>query len=800
MKLVLLTPLLLFFINFFTTSNFTNRSLNQEQINSVSHAHLKYQQLIAYAKEKNLDLNSVLSAEEKKMMQQGMDFLREFVPKIKGEAKAQLVGLEETIKEVGPKGFIDFVEDWVQDFKEYLKKFKNDEVLITIETVRAYLDGNVANPDFKVGRIFYSKIEAQLNALDKKASPKAIAEAISTGLDNFDANLKKVYKADKADYRAIKKKDLEDNILKPKDFYTWMQGVIKEEGGANKLEAEQLALKQEAEYKEFKEKFSEKIGEQITALNAIGSMGDADSVDMMIANLEKLYNKKKIVKNAAYCNFYKEEMVQTFLFEMKQHKRLVPLAEAKDIMENILLQSTTDKGLLKNLYKSYKSSEVASITSPTGFADWINRSKEEADFLSFKNKLTTWLKKVKNCIQVEENLLQGDKNKKLFSIRPQLFEQNIKTLFDFSLEGLNSQPGLKLFDIFSKEFASKKGQKKISIASVDTIWQNVVDDFAKTSIMEGLYREEFIKKSKDLRTISNAIEQLDSTYLPSDSSIIGALYDSKYIAKPLPKPKSTGNELMCAFELKKPGRDSSIKLVFGMDLRFVVQKDKDGKELYIHIPASNKKLLQQSANSYRVSLNQVSVGKTEYSRNNRLDAVTSFTWKLYVEDTSESTVVQEKMNAVFSYLDINVGELITGEKLSDYTGESALGEDLLKAKILISGGNNGQIKDIRGEFTLLGFTFVFGTGKDGWFAHLKNPFEPIPEERQFSYGVSSFDLYLSCSVHSSMRYCNKSYCVVSAQNGRLGTPKGGFVAEGIQLTDFKPTPVDYPVIIENTDK
>ena len=69
-----------------------------------------------------------------------------------------------------------------------LKKFKNEDVLITTETVRAYLDGKVANPDFKVGGLFYSKIEAQLNALDKKASPKAIAEAISTGLDNFDAS------------------------------------------------------------------------------------------------------------------------------------------------------------------------------------------------------------------------------------------------------------------------------------------------------------------------------------------------------------------------------------------------------------------------------------------------------------------------------------------------------------------------------------------------------------------------------------------------------------------------------------
>ena len=220
---------------------------NQEQINSIRQAHLKYQQLIAFAKEKNLDLNSVLSKEEKKQMQQGVDFLREFVPKIKGEAKAQLVGLQDSIEEVGPKGFIDFVEDWVQDFKEYLKKFKNEDVLITTETVRAYLDGKVANPDFKVGGLFYSKIEAQLNALDKKASPKAIAEAISTGLDNFDASLKEIYKKDKADYRAIKKKDLEDNILKPKDFYTWMQGVIQVEGATNKLEAEKLALNQENE-------------------------------------------------------------------------------------------------------------------------------------------------------------------------------------------------------------------------------------------------------------------------------------------------------------------------------------------------------------------------------------------------------------------------------------------------------------------------------------------------------------------------------------------------------------------------
>ena len=235
MKLFLIT---LLFSSLSTLLSFHTMPLNQEQINSIRQAHLKYQQLIAFAKEKKIDLNYVLSKEEKKQMQQGVGFLREFVPKIKGEAKAQLVGLQDSIEEVGPKGFIDFVEDWVQDFKEYLKKFKNEDVLITTETVRAYLDGKVANPDFKVGGLFYNKIEAQLNALDKKASPKAIAEAISTGLDNFDASLKEIYKKDKADYRAIKKKDLRDNILKPKDFYTWMQTVAIPESEKEQAETE----------------------------------------------------------------------------------------------------------------------------------------------------------------------------------------------------------------------------------------------------------------------------------------------------------------------------------------------------------------------------------------------------------------------------------------------------------------------------------------------------------------------------------------------------------------------------------
>ena len=256
---------------------------NQEQISSIRQAHLKYQQLIAFAKEKKIDLNYVLSKEDKKQMQQGVDFLREFVPKIQGEAKAQLVGLQDSIEEVGPKGFIDFVEDWVQDFKEYLKKFKNEDVLITTETVRAYLDGKVANPDFKVGGLFYSKIEAQLNALDKKASPKAIAEAISTGLDNFDASLKEIYKKDKADYRAIKKKDLQDNILKPKDFYTWMQGVIQVEGATNKLEAEKLALNQENE-KTIRTWLEGEKANLVKMKFAEGMLLDCDSFKLSLAN------------------------------------------------------------------------------------------------------------------------------------------------------------------------------------------------------------------------------------------------------------------------------------------------------------------------------------------------------------------------------------------------------------------------------------------------------------------------------------------------------------------------------------
>lgn len=77
-------------------------ALTKEQLNTINTANEKFKTLKDYCKEHNIELNALLSSEQKKQMKEGITFLKTFVPKVKKAELAAQVSMDE--EDVIPKG------------------------------------------------------------------------------------------------------------------------------------------------------------------------------------------------------------------------------------------------------------------------------------------------------------------------------------------------------------------------------------------------------------------------------------------------------------------------------------------------------------------------------------------------------------------------------------------------------------------------------------------------------------------------------------------------------------------------
>jgi len=701
----------------------------------------------------------------------------------------------------------------IGDVKDELNNFasKDDKVVNKAALIAFVKKEKYKTPLGK--EVLQKPLISKLNALkEEQVSIGSLANLLNDILKRIEKkDLRQHYKAFKKVYKYDEDKTSEEELeeIYVEDVTTDIGFLSRLLNYAFKLHKEVDDAEKEAErkrkeaekaakeaYKRFKKEFGESLRDIIHNLSSYSKMGYKDAEDLMVVDIIELENNISKVITTEYTASFAKEIQFLCMNEIKSKKLLVPLGDAKDIVEGLLTKVGMKETVIKQMYKIYKK-EKGVVAAPSGFADWMNSAKYKADFNSFEQEYDTWIEKVDTCIQEEENKLRSDN--KVFSLRPKLFDENIKAIFDFSMDTIQSQPGMYIYEHLAKALSAELGNVKISMAKIDSIWQAVLNDAKRKEFKKTLYKRYFISKSVNLNRVEDAVALVDSLF-SQPSAVVGALYDSRYIPTPLPKPKSD-NKLMIEYELIKGGRDQKIDLLFGLPLRFVVETDKDGKEVYLPLPASTKDLKRVSATSYAVKLKKVIVGEPAISRDNRLEAITPVTWHLEVTDTSSETVIQEKMAAIYDYLNINVGDVVTGGKLKEVLGEdTALGEDLLEAGIKFVGTDNGNLKEIVGEITILGFTFEVGWGQDGGVARFKNPLAAIEEKRQFTYGSSSFSLYLSCDVKSDMKYGKNSYCDVSAYNGREGNAKGGLKSDQIKLEESNGTPLSFPVIVENTDK
>jgi hypothetical protein len=188
-----------------------------------------------------------------------------------------------------PKGkFIKFVKEWVADFKSELEGIKDDDIAIDKKEIENYLKAKIRNPKFPVSLTLWDEIEKELSKLGEKETPKSITAAVSKGLDSFsnkmetDFPLTDEYRNNRAKYKVIKKKDLDDNIIKVNDLSNTLLPIMAKAREKAEKEAKEIKEKAEVKVTNFKKAYEAWVKEQKEICTRIISADkNTDSLNLM---------------------------------------------------------------------------------------------------------------------------------------------------------------------------------------------------------------------------------------------------------------------------------------------------------------------------------------------------------------------------------------------------------------------------------------------------------------------------------------------------------------------------------------
>lgn len=801
--------LCLFFINNTQTSHTMKPETTQDLTQVTKPIVQTIKAIQKHCKENNIDLRTSLSEQEYKEYQRDVAFMKKYLPEIKADA---LLIEQEADKLVDPKDidkstFVEALVKWKQlietTFKSLSTEYKGVQINLTAfnqtlgsstlpivnnlledwKSLLKTLPNDLATAETVFAKLTESKIVASFTAANEKELIRIYNQAQKKykGLENDIKKFQTDVMPNKALFQAAIKAstDAKDPNLPNNKTATTKTEEEKAEAKAN-----------------FEKQFNDNKNLEIKNIQSAEAQGDKNDLNTAAISLDKLIANQKLVSCIGFASEFTYQVQQTIIKGIKSSDGMLSLSDAKILTVKTILEST-DKKTMNALFEKYQNSDYTNPDYPTGFATWLNKSSESADFGSFSTAYDAWINSVDNCIQLCENELLKDKSKPSIKVVPKLFDKSIKAIFNKPAAGLNSAPAQMVYEEFSAQLKSEIGNKSISIAKLDDIWQNSMTACRKETFKQSMYVNAFINKANSLSIVADAVSKIEAIF-PKDSAIINALYEARYIAAPMPVPSSKRG-LYARFKLNKPDRTSqSLDLLFEIPLRFVVKKDKNGRELYVPIPNAEKKLAKQDSSSYKVSLDDVFVGKTTYTSNDELEARTLVTWKLTIEDTSSQTVIQEKMNAVIDYLDCNLGDMLTEGAMSKAFGkDSMLGGDFLKAKVKLVGNDYGGLKEIIGEVTILGLTFEAGWGENGGILKFKNPLAVQKEKRQYTYGSGTFNLYLSCNVSSDFK---TDHFNLVTNNGVIGAQNGAFSTTNVQLKEFIGTPTTFSVSVDKVEK
>ncbi|MFK7797121.1 MAG: hypothetical protein AB8E82_06680 [Aureispira sp.] len=265
-----------------TTTSMTRQEI-EEQLS------LTKDELEAFLKKNNLTAAAVFNTEQLAAIEQAY----------------QILGITAAPQDIGKKTFIDYVQDWVQDFISILDEERRTDIKISVEDIITSLREKIKKPDFPISKVLWKNIKTEIQKLESPTTAEGLRGALLNGFNAFNSDmaskfmLTKHYQKNKATYQKIKTKELNQQTMIANDFETWLTGILgvaskkqreleKEQRELEKeqreLEKEQRELEKEQLEKEdaFKLAYAQWLGEQRTKISGIISADKGtDSINTM---------------------------------------------------------------------------------------------------------------------------------------------------------------------------------------------------------------------------------------------------------------------------------------------------------------------------------------------------------------------------------------------------------------------------------------------------------------------------------------------------------------------------------------
>ncbi|MGH1336278.1 MAG: hypothetical protein ACRBFS_09125 [Aureispira sp.] len=219
----------------------------EEQLSSKKEA------LEALLKQYNLTASTALTAQQLAIVKQAY----------------QVLGISEAPLAIGKKTFIEYVQDWVKDFISILDEKRRTDIKIPVPDIITSLREKIRKPDFPISKLLWKHLKTEINKLASPTTAEGLRVALLNGFNAFNAEmgskfmLTKHYKDNKATYRSIKKKDLNEQTMIANDFETWLNGILKVAKGENKEDKE----KQQELENAFKVAYGEWLKDQRAKIN-----------------------------------------------------------------------------------------------------------------------------------------------------------------------------------------------------------------------------------------------------------------------------------------------------------------------------------------------------------------------------------------------------------------------------------------------------------------------------------------------------------------------------------------------------
>ncbi len=754
----------------------------ESQLGGIQKEVLKWYQELNDFKKWDTDNNGFLDVAEKAALDAGKKEILLILKRLLDVSKLKGLNmpfagivekmLEKTVKDsvldIPKRGFAEIVEEIIAGYKKAILELKNDEVSSVLKIKNDYSWESKFIFSTHNDKIIID-LKADFLKVLNSSGGKTIDELAgllnemlnSYSEDNVSKYYSKEYKG-----KAITASIINGMFPSTEELKKAIESGIDKTDEVKKKEEEVKKKEEEDAFEKFKAFFTAGMANEKDKIEAISTLGDTAFLDFRIMNVEMLHSNKREISSVAYSEGFKEYVVAGLIIFVKS-KKLCSAAEAK-VEAKKLLDDFCEENSLRELYRLYKQKKQHSY--PSGFASCINQSTVSIDLKNFENHFkTAWADKAVSAVDSFQREL---KSKGLnFKADRALLESNLKRILGVGIGKNNTQPGLEIHKTF---MALIPADNILDYAVIDSCWEKTIAESVKPDFMNNLCSKYFIEGAANTYDIEEAINSIDSI-LPNIDAIAVELYNSRYYAKPLPKPKSE-NPLMIRVTINKVGREKQLMdLVLDIPLRFEVRKAKNNELLYHPVPSMDlSNVTVRNAFGFSVSaVQKVYVGKTiDDTKNGFLETKTDYCWRLTVIDTSEQTVIQEPKVGEMIMVDASMGKL---------TGLDEVGIDPLGFSIKFVGNENGHCEKILGKITLMGLPFVVGWGKEGAIGYFENPMAFKEAELQYKYGNQNLDLYISCQVNT---FIGTDYSInVDANKIKLGMQDGSFVPEGLNLNE-----------------